>query len=272
MRIKVVRHSFFDVEGGGNLRFTERSPAEDIHMGECNCTKNVHVRPSGTPASVQQEFITVDGDMSFRLSRLWMTFGEFGGDNHAYFHFHKDEPSVEIEAVPVPGYGLTECFFGHVYLGNQIDISKLMNGGWPSRIVDLSKIGPLDLWLHDCSMGREAMRFMSESDEACMWREALGLAAEIKSFADNKYIGDHDSSVEALRATIEADCALIGRVTALQRLLAPIAKDLKNTETFSIGDAIRAAIEPEMSDEERAWHRADHARIRAKFPRKAVKE
>lgn len=264
--VKVERNLFFKVQGGGSLRFVEHAPAsafaEDEHH-DCGCTTTVRARPAGTPSQVQQEFYIEDENASLRLIGLdgpWLTFGKFGSDDeHAYFMFNKNERSVRVE-ITLPDYGLTDCFFAHLYLGNAIDISRFMNGHSPSRIVDLSKIDAQQLWAHGCSFGSEAMRFFSDAAEIEKWREVLHCATEIGQRV-GAYNLDRSSTVEALRARLEADNEILDHAAKLKALLTPIV-DIKSTEMFRLCSEIDREIHPSLPEEERASWRAKFRTIR----------
>ena len=182
----VSKLMFFD-GGDRTLRFVEHAPA-DVHETEhdiCGCTQNVAERPKGRPATVQPEIVLYARrppfDINFDLTSLWLTlrldqplprvegasvpmrqelrdaFHGFEVIPHAYFIF--SERKVDIE-ITLPGYGLTDCFFAHVFVGNRHDTTCLMNGHSQSRIVDLAKLAFDDVWVHECSVGDEVMRIL----------------------------------------------------------------------------------------------------------------
>lgn len=234
--IAVERFSFFDVQGGHHLRYVEHSPPE-FHRdhAECGCTKNVSSRPSGRPSNVHQEFYVDDPAYCHQLSRRWLTFGATNGA-HAYFMFGGarsiSESSVKIE-ITMPGHGLTDCFFGSLYLGNRIDVSRFVNGHSPSEIVKLDEIAPDQLWVHDCNWGREAIRHLPDDQEAVAWRNVFALVRKIDEQV-MPLIADLESSVDALRARLEANDKLVMAAYRLKDRLSTIIVNFRESELFHI--------------------------------------
>ena len=235
--INVVRSNFWYSPNEKTQGFIEHS-TEKPHENRdvCNCTRHVTIRPAGTPDEVHQE-ITVIGEhdlmnSEFRLGSKWSVFR--WGDKHAYFMFRPDGINIEIS---LPGYGSVGCFFSHLFLGNRVDISKLMNGHSPSRIVDLSSMSPDDLWVHDCNWGNEAVRIFPESDETSEWRARLATAERITSNT-KKYVADLTSGVHDVRAAVEQD-TFLDEVRFLQERLARVVGSLRDTTMFRLSDEVR---------------------------------
>lgn len=245
--ISIERLSFFRVTGGGVLRFAEHAPeGSGKAHAECNCTKSVRTRPTGSPVQIQQEFYVEGDGWSFRLAQRWCTFGELGGNEHAYIIFSKDFNNAQIEVVPVPGCGLTDAFFGHVYLGNCVDVSEFYNGFAPSRVVKLDEIYPHQVWTHACCFGKEAVRsFSDDGAEAGIWRERFLRAATVDRFL-RSYRNGTLTPVSDLRDRLTADVTLITEVQALHDLLQPlsIVEELQQTETFRLCEEARQQVEP----------------------------
>lgn len=230
--IKVERHSFFHVEGGGSLRFTETSPTEAAkEHSECNCTKAVHVRPSGEPSQVTKEFYVITEGSSFQLSRLWLVFGD-----HAHFRFHSGESVVNIE-IAMPGYGLFNLFSGKLLFGRDVDTSKLVNGWLPSKLADSAIISPDQLWVHRSCSGEEAIRLLSKPDEVMLWREVFFFVSKLDTRMD-VYRLDKTTPVDTMRTNIENDEVVAECVAKLTSRLAPVVAGLKDTELFKICDEV----------------------------------
>lgn len=243
--VEIERLSFFAVTGGGMLRFAEHSPlgsGKEHH--ECGCTQNTDARPTGKPSRVTQTFRVGDSRAHFRLSAdaSWLTFGEFGMDDHTYFIFSNGERSVKIET-SLPGYGPTDYFFAHLYYGNQIDVSKFINGHSPSNVVDLAKIDGEQLWLHGCSWGDEAVRTLENRREIETWSETFRLVDTIANRARG-LLSDVTSPVENLRARLAADDEISGAVDRVVNLIAPFVENPRNTELFRLGDEIFRELHP----------------------------
>ncbi len=87
--------------------------------------------------------------------------------------------NLQIEVTGLPGIGRTDALLGHLYFGNAVDTSQFFNGHAPSRIVDLGKLGPGDVWAHQGSFGREAMAVLDPTDETRRWQALMGDMAAI---------------------------------------------------------------------------------------------
>ncbi len=267
-QLRVEREFFFHTKRDGTLRFVEHAPA-DVHETDhdiCGCTRNVAERPSGKPDEVRQE-ITLwmpvrDGMRAeYRLKSNWLVLwldkplptvnaphpgrdsegvvemrkihkessSSLGPPAHAYFIFGKDS-RVNIE-IMLDGYGLTDAFFSHVFMGDGVDVSMLMNGHAPSRIVDPSKLRADDVWLHDCMWGHEAMRLLAES--APFWRTVFANAAALRTRV-KPYASAHSRSVFDLRAECEADTDLMRLARAQIDVLAGVVATLADTELYQL--------------------------------------
>lgn len=260
LAVRIERYSFYNTPEG-ILRYAEHCP-ETFHPDKqiCNCTKNVIERPPGKPKSVQQyiKFKKDLGRYAFELSLddrgfPWFVFRwkavasgwkhkdrlrKESGMSHAYFmsdvNGHKGNFNVEVE---LPGYGNTDCFFGHIYFGNKVDISTLMNGHSPSRIVELSKISDRQVWAHNCNWGREAVMPLQECPETVQWRD-VKKAVDAISRSSAAYNQDLASSVEGLRLQVWEDSPMINQVVQARDWFVYILDNLKDTEMFRACDDV----------------------------------
>jgi hypothetical protein len=227
-QVRASRDSYFNQLRAGNLRFTETSPVEHQEDHQiCNCTKAVSARPSGTPRQVTQvvevrEQIE-DRHVELRASApdaLFFTFmwsvpgakqesgfhyaekraGLPPQTHHAYFWVTTSKIQIEIIK---PGYGLTGCFFGHLFMGNKVDTSTLFNGHSPSRVVELENLSPEDIWCHDCGFGTEATELLNECPETEFWRDLLQRAGQV-SQTMLPILNDHTSDIETIRHRAQA--------------------------------------------------------------------
>lgn len=273
--INVKRYSFFKGPRGENIRFTEHSPHVQEHdHSVCNCTKNVAERPKGVPKQVTQEVIFIHepiGELrpTFTLCDQWLTF--FWGPepertesghimastpySHANFRFHHRERGVEIAIVP-SDVGTIErigdAFFADLFVGNRIDISTLMNGHSPSRIVDLSAIKDSDVWVHKCFFGDEAIRVFADGEEARTWQRVMADMELISSRMD-LYRKDFSDPIVELRQRIEKDTLLLDTTSSVIKTLAPIVEQAKahsipalldHTELFRLGNEVKQSVYP----------------------------
>jgi hypothetical protein len=167
--------------------------------------------------------------------------GERWKNPHAHFRMgHNAAGGGELEntmsvSCTRPGYGITDCFIGNIYYGNNVDISHLMNGHSPSRIVDLNKIEPEQIWAHSCCGGVEDLEMFSESKEAKRWR---------KVFKDSKFIGDFVSSlskevgVEKVYEKAATNKKLLKAIDDQKGWLAGVVSNLELTEIYKICDKV----------------------------------
>jgi len=248
--IEITRNLYFH-SPEGYLRYAERSPAkEECDHQICNCTKSVAKKPAGEPSQKQQyiEFIEKDKDYTYEVGlagtgcnftlrwpgEVWDKDHKWCSKNHAYYWFN-DNKMIQIEIIK-EGYGGTDCFFSHLYLGNEVDTSRFYNGHSKSKIVDLSKIKPKELWTHYCGMGQEAMRSLSEEvGETAEWRAVYGLQERIAATA-RTYSEDFVSSVEKVREGVEANAKMLDDVQTLCKWFSWVTRKLDTTEMFRCGD------------------------------------
>jgi hypothetical protein len=253
--ITLSRYSFFQDPGHQTLRFSEHSPGhEEGDHAVCNCTRNVTEKPEGDPTHVSQDVSftrEINGrQVEYRLtgqaiyldakkcepgSRRLISFD----DDHAAFDFHR--PNTLNVYVPVPGHRLG-MFHAYLFLGNQIDISTLMNGHSPSRVVKLDKIGAEDLWLHECFWGHEGVTlFDQHSAETASWRALIRMAQDIHQ-RSAKLRTDLTTDVHVLRAAFESDQALCQDVYGLMDRVAVIRENIKQMEVFPLATQLYDSV------------------------------
>ncbi len=248
--ITVRRNLFFYKPNEGYLRFTENSPfKEECDHQVCNCTKAVAERPSGEPEQKQQyvSYIHKDKNYDYEVDlaspckftlrwpgESWDKDHKDTCHNHAYYWFKSDNNGLQIE-IAKDGYGYAGCFFGHLYLGNAVDTSRFFNGHSDSRIVDLTEIGPDELWMHECGCGKEATCFFQECAESAEWQMVYEIhkriSQEVRTYAE-----DFVSSVERIREKVEKDVRMIEAAQYLCRWFSWVTRNLDKTEMFRCGD------------------------------------
>jgi hypothetical protein len=266
----VVRSYWYQPEGLGNLRYTERAPEKpDAHAHQvCNCTRAVTEKPEGAPQSITQEVLWTREEKSLfevQLGASWFTFrwnrkdngssGKWAFDPHVYFMFHKDaQKSFRIEVTAADDPQVKRAFFGSVFLGNKIDVSTLMNGHSSSRIVDLSKIGEDDLWVHNCHWGSEAMLTLLDggSEEISTWKHIIRSTISLQQQV-GKYVQDTETLVEDLRQHLVSEL-VAERIEELRRLLEPLAIGIRETQLYGackkVENEAEAAHERKINAEE----------------------
>jgi len=247
--MEVRRNLFFDTSKG-TLRFSENSPeVKECEHQVCNCTKAVTERPEGEPNQKQQYVTFKDKDEYYNFEVIldgegckftlrwdgvtWDEDHKWKSNNHAYYWFNNNG-MIQIE-ITKKGYGNTGCFFGHMYLGNKIDISRLFNGHSKSKIVKLEEIAPDEIWMHDCMFGGEVMISLPSCDESRMWRQVYEVQKRI-SEAARTYSDDFVSDVEKIREWAEGDDLMLMDVKYLCKWFSWVTHNLAETEMFRCGD------------------------------------
>jgi hypothetical protein len=246
----VNRNSFFRGPKG-TLIFSESWPPQPRHEHQiCNCTREVCERPVGTPNQVKQA-VTLSGEeglpWDFNLGSGWLTFrwgepdekGHRPHDPHAYFMFVDKRVRLELCEPHTLEDIRDHVFFGNLYWGNRIDISQMMNGHSPSKVVDLSSIGPDDFWTHECNWGKEAFSLV-QGPEIAMWRDlieqATRIRVEVSPFTHNR-----NSSVEDIYHKVEGQ-PFLQLADEIRRTLQPLVLDFKTTEIFRVCKELQARV------------------------------
>lgn len=252
MNISVGRYSFFSTPQG-TLRYSETSPPQPHEEHQvCNCTRSVAERPAGTPSEVKQSIHLQlaegeDTELQCSPEALYFTWRwkeevPMGVHPHAYFWIYPKTSSIQIE-LSHRGYGLVDCFFGRLYFGNKIDISRFYNGHSPSELVNLNKLTPEDVWCHCCSFGVEAMRIFEHSEEKEFWQELMARARNAGAYTD-ALLEQTRFSVDEIRVAAEAPILLDFARWAYPKLN-DLRKRLTETELFRYGDAVYRETHPE---------------------------
>ena len=246
------RHNFFRQKNGGTLRFSEHSPHKtECEHQVCNCTKAVTKRPEGKPFQVSQGIKVSGGNGRFEMTAgsgasVNFTFllptsmkSELDSPDqrpHAYFHFGKTFDLLRIE-ITKPHYGLVDCFFGHLYFGNQVDISTLMNGHSPSRVVNLSRIEKDDVWCHSCCSGRESWMLLPARPETEYWRKCFSLAKKISSRV-RIIERSRNPDLDRICISLGGDDDLVDEISSCDLFFESILENLEKTVLFECCDSV----------------------------------
>ena len=261
MNVEIERFSFFKNSEGENLRFSESSPKKECRDHRiCNCTRNVAVKPESIPSQIStsckirktyasrdiecafsSRFPFVQDYIQFNFTARWEEEGL--EDAHAYFWQSLDHFKVEVSKKGC-SFEDIECFLGGLFFGNKVDVSNLMNGHSPSRIVDLSSIDANDLWVHYCHWGNEAMKILPRDEEADSWwklyRDSVELNKRVEPFLSL------DFSVDEIRDTIEKDSILLASIERIFQFLDSMITNISETNLFKLSVAAeKEAIEKE---------------------------
>lgn len=236
----------------GTLRYSEDSPLrERCEHQVCNCTKATTQKLLVPADQVQQyvEYIKndknykyevgLDSDgLKFTLRWPGVVTDDHGwtSKNHAYYWFNSNGVNnmIQIE-ISKQGYGSVCTFFASLYLGNQVDTGRFFNGHSNSRIVDLTKLKPDELWAHQCGFACESQCSMRECTETAEWRAVFGLQRTIQEAA-RTYDQDFVSSVDTIREKVEKDRWMLAKVDTLCTWFSWVTRNLEKTELFRVGD------------------------------------
>ena len=229
---QVSRYEYYR-PSGGNLTYEESyPPCEEKEGPLCGCTHKVIARPEGVPTGTAQ-YVRVNcavGEMRLdvELSQMDFIFHWGNTQDHAFFFFRKDSVRIEIT---LPGHGYVDCFFGKLYMGNDVDISRLMNGHSPSKIIKLNEIGPNQLWMHDCSWGREAMEILLNTPETQRWRDVFYTIRELR--INSTHYMDQSVPVKDHHDRLLQDSSIMADVRNVTLFLKDFIEQIKGTEIFN---------------------------------------
>lgn len=256
--IKVTRSKIYHTINE-NLCFIESFPVtlQPIHV--CDCTQCINTQPVEKPIHTQQYFTYEKSTpkynikaslLDLRLVFTWHTpntnlqkeiyaipenTGWFDSNknpnSHAYFTLNNNSIRFEIT---LPGYQLVDCFMGNIYFGNNIDISKLMNGHSQSKIIQLDKIDPDSIWCHSCSLGNESMKTFNNDNEETQWWNLKNDLLILKEWVD---LFEFDKRpVEELQKHLSTISEIPNIIENQILFLTHIIENLTQTELFRCGD------------------------------------
>lgn len=252
--VRIMRQSFYRSDtGGSSATWTEHLPPLPLPSGARRSSPfDVDERPAGEPTDVRQEVRLSWPGCSIALedgiSQPWVTFRRSGdaeefhmrrtigvadgeGENdHAFFIFDGSQPSAKIE-VASARLGVTGVLMTSVFVGNQIDASRLSGGLWPSSVVDLARIAKDQVWIHGAPW-IDAMRTVESIEEASALSRAMQLAGELRRHTAPQ-VGDVGLPMRAIQRLIEGDPVALALASSLRQLLEPFALDAEHTELFA---------------------------------------
>jgi hypothetical protein len=253
----VIRHSFYyRAATSGNppthLRWIESSPPEDHDrdLPTCDCTTDANQHPEGAPTDVRQEVQLSWHDCSIviedGISEPWVTFRRAGDvdawrhrrihgareeadRDYAYVIFDGKQQSAKLEIASL-SLGLTGVLLTNLFVGNEIDVGRLLDGMWPSEVVKLAEISKDQVWLH-ASPWLDAMRVLDSPEESMALREAMRLAARVRHLArlEARHV---QASLDDVRVAVQANQDLLQASVLLRRMLTPFAFEAERTELF----------------------------------------
>jgi len=269
MKVEIERFSFFKGKEGGTLRYSEHSPIKECKEHQiCNCTKNVTTRPEGIPTSVSTHCkilhsgipgCTNGRDMELSLSSSFPGYKKEYSDftvrwkeeglerPHAYFWQAPNRFNIEITKKGCSFDGI-DCFMSKLFFGNKVDISELMNGHSPSKIIKLEVLDPKDLWVHECSWGHESMRVLPQDRETELWWGLYKAGEELRRKVD-PYLSP-EFSVDDIKKMAESDRDLLTMTGEAFDSIRFILDNLPNTSLYTYS----LITEKEAHDKEGSIH------------------
>lgn len=250
--IHVTRFSLYESPDGRSLQFVDAFPENTSRGSTCSCTETVHERPALEPYHVYQGFSIDTNDTVFHKDN-WLTFWTPGDSQHqkkghAYF-CSAGRGKLNIE-ITMEGYGYANCFFAYLNLGNQVDLSTMIDGHTSSR-VDLSKINSNTLWLQDSFWGLEEIRILEDSKEIALWTEVMTAYIRIHENM-NPILVDMDSSVQQLHDRLTSNDQIRADVALLREILKPFVEAVKTTELFRLVNDMHGALKSQNAARRRA--------------------
>jgi hypothetical protein len=163
-------------------------------------------------------------------------------DDHAYVIFDGKQDKAKIE-VASPGFGLIGYVMLDLFLGNRVDISRLYNGHSPSRVVNLSKIAPDQVWIYTDEM----MRTLGHTVEIAAIREAFRLARELRRLV-RPHLVLKNTSVDDVRSAVEHDDALLAAAADLRRFLSRFARAIESTDLFRLAKEMETELAQKLDE------------------------
>jgi hypothetical protein len=259
--VEVKRYEFFRDKNKNNVRFASCSPYKKCaELQVCNCTKQVSKRPKSMPEQVSTYCVM---SKNFEDRKMEINFsGSFGGfcrkeiiyyvqwndpeilKAHASFIWGKDSIYFEISK---KDFGISaDIFIGFMFFGNTVDISTLLNGHSPSKIINLSNIKPKDIWFHCCSWGSEAISFIPAGKEKENWWKFYNNSQNI--FNRSELYLTPEFSVDEVRSNFEKDTFIQNIIQKNYDFIESILNNLSNTKLYEGGlEVYKKAHEDEGS-------------------------
>lgn len=250
MRIEATKTSFYEGEHQ-HLKFIETTDTKECSHFGCNCTKTVSEKPTTRLTSVQNsvDLYLKRGkyDISICLNNGAYTFR--WDDKHAYFwmkyvDFYKcwAEKGIQI-SISKNEWTPEDYFQSIMFLGPHVNISTLMNGHCPSRVVDLTKIKTDDIWIHGCGdRGKESIRTLSNHDESDNWRRVIETSANISNLIVHRFKPEAEYTVFEIKDAVSKQKNLEESINFCVDFFIKVLDNLESTELFKLTKEINEDI------------------------------
>ena len=254
MNINATKYSFYENDGP-HLKYVETTKPQkhecDHHI--CNCTKVVIEKPKTrllsrkvcVDASLTKGKYNIEIDLSNgRYTFKW-------DDKHAYFTMLYDEiykcystKGISIELYK-EGWSSVDYLFSTMFLGPHVNISNLMNGHAPSRIVDLNNFRRDDIWLHGCNCGREAYYILGNYNEKENWRRTIETSANIKNWL-SIFRPEAEYSVQEIKTKVENEKHFKDAVDFCVDFFIYVLDNIESTDFYKLTSRIRDEIKEKL--------------------------
>jgi hypothetical protein len=245
MNIEVTKYEFYEGEGQ-HLKYIDTTKKVKCEHSGCNCTKIVSEKPTTRLKSRQiaiDAFLKRDKyDIEINLRNGNHIFR--WGDKHAYFNMlyegdyrpHKDK-GIRIEIFK-EGWSSVDYFFATMFLGQHVNISTLMNGHSPSRIIDLNDFGRDDIWLHGCCWGKESVKILGDYKESDMWRRVIETSANVTDWT-SLFKPEADYTIQEIKEQVLKQNNVEESINFCVDFFVNVIDNLESTDLYKLSTMIK---------------------------------
>ncbi len=174
---------------------------------------------------------------------------QFDSNAHGYANTHGMNAGISV-----PDHWLTDYFFGQLYRGNKVDMSRMMNGHAPSRFTAEVAALPSDaIWAYE-SHYPEAMAVLSANEEPSRIHFVLDRIADIRRLMRAHVLEHQCDSVIDVRQRVELDNELLKNVELVAVALVKVVNTLQSTQFFKVCTALGEQVHPEAAAAARKRH------------------
>lgn len=248
MKVEVTKTHIFKGEGKA-LRFIESTKESPQNRFTCSCcSEKVSERPTSRLLSTSVVIEAFDKvgiyDVEVQLDKRAYSYVIRWDDFHAYFTFPvSKKPYNDYHCrfgIYCKDYGYVDYFMGNVFKGRHVDVTTLMNGHSPSRIINLNEIQEDDIWVHDCSWGKEAIKFFDNGEEKQKWT-SLFKFHEYR-YELHRFRPEAEFTIHEIQELV-TDCKdTLARISENVEYFISIIENLKSTELFKLQSEIHSEI------------------------------
>lgn len=243
LNVTVERNLMFEGRHGRTQHYWESYPPNNKPRFQCGCTDHVTERPEGKPLGQTvavcwsgrmgryRFMVNMTQDSKAPHFTIWWDKAEPSEDrpkeDHAYYWWKPD--GLKVEVTGTGDHGDTDCTFGGVHFGNEVDTSRFLNGH-SKTTMDLSSLKPDDVWAYKCNWGDERLEHFRPGEETDGWRLAYRETRRIAEQAATYLQFDQD--VVELQAAAVEDGKLTKMVKSILVWLITVTEHFKTTELY----------------------------------------